>query len=75
MPRRDRNFNIDVGLAALSKHNKHGQQMTLDDMAYVCGCNRERIRQIQEQALRKIRYRLMESQDAEELRDQLRATL
>ena len=69
----DRNHDIDIGLAALSKHNKHGQQMTLDDMAYVCNCDRERIRQIQNQALRKLRSRIMENGETEELHEQLRA--
>ena len=71
--RRDRNLSIDIGLAALCKHNTRGQQMTLEDMAYVCECDKERIRQIQESGLRKARCAIMELGIGEELIEQLRA--
>ena len=70
--RRDRNLSIDIGLAALSKHNTTGQQMTLEDMAYVCECDKERIRQIQESGLKKARWFIMENNLGEELLEQLR---
>lgn len=55
---------IDVGLAVLSQVNRSGQQMTLEDIAEVCGCHRSRIEQIEKQALRKLRGRLSGHREA-----------
>ena len=49
---------IDLGLALLSVLLLPGEWLTLDDIAAWCDCSRERIRQIEESALRKVRRRL-----------------
>lgn len=49
---------IDVGLAAMGKYQASGQIMCVRDIAEVCGCHFEAIRQIELRALRKIRHRL-----------------
>ena len=49
---------IDLGLALLSIARIPGEPLTLEDIAAWCDCTRERIRQIERDALRKIRRRL-----------------
>lgn len=50
--------NIDLGLAVLSIVNREGQRMTLEEIADVCECSIERVRQIEARALAKMRSRL-----------------
>lgn len=49
---------IDLGLALLSVVRHPGECLTQQDVAAWCGCSRQRIEQIEKQALRKIRRRL-----------------
>lgn len=48
---------MDENLRAMMAFAKPGWTYTLDDIAEVVGCSKERIRQIQESALRKLRRR------------------
>jgi DNA-directed RNA polymerase sigma subunit (sigma70/sigma32) len=48
---------MDENLRAMAAFAKPGWTYTLDDIAEVVGCSKERIRQIQESALRKLRRR------------------
>lgn len=49
---------IDAGLAVISVVSPKGYCWTFEQQAYVCGCSRERIRQIYCRAIRKCRIRL-----------------
>lgn len=49
--------NIELGLAVMQATRERGP-FALQEIANYCGCSRERIRQIEERALRKIRNRL-----------------
>jgi|SRR5215813_239650 len=67
---------IDLGLAILSVRNKtpdglRRYPLTLQEIGYYCNCTRERVRQIEERGLRKIRQRLCE--ESPEYLDALRA--
>lgn len=64
--------NIDLGLAVLSVVNTGHQRMTLEDIADVCECSIERVRQIEERALKKLRARLRLSNMDEDARDMIR---
>lgn len=55
---RSKTIRIDAGLALLSLVSKRNEPLTLDDIAAWCDCSRERVRQIEESALKKIRMRL-----------------
>lgn len=46
---------IDAGLLLLSLATPRGITQTLDDIAYVCGCSRSFIGQIETDAIRKLR--------------------
>lgn len=52
------NTNIDLGLAVLSAM-RLGHAFTLEEIADICECNRERIRQIEVKAKTRSRQRLM----------------
>ena len=58
---------IDLGLALLSTVCNPGVELTLEDIAAWCNCSRERIRQIEEIALRKMRKKLKAFLTPEEL--------
>jgi len=47
---------IDVGLEALIKHKKSGQQLTRAVIAEVCGCSSTVIMQIEQRAIRKLQH-------------------
>lgn len=49
---------INLGLAVSGLHSQKGVPRTCDDIASYCGCSRQRIQQIEERALRKLRYKL-----------------
>lgn len=49
---------IDLGLAIIAALRHPGECLTQQDIAAWCGCTRQRIEQIEKQALRKIRRRL-----------------
>lgn len=46
---------IDAGLLLLSLATPRGITRTLDDIAYVCGCSRSHIEQIQINAIKRLR--------------------
>lgn len=61
---------IDLGLAISAHHSTLGVPRTADSIAAYCGCSRQRIQQIEEKALRKIRVKLYQSPELnEELRE------
>lgn len=49
---------IDAGLFLLGRITAPGQCRTQEEIAFVCGCHRGRISQIERAALRKLRNRL-----------------
>ena len=53
-----RRQDIDLGLAVLSAVSPPGHQWTLRDIAEVCGCTAEAVRQIERRALQKLRAAL-----------------
>jgi DNA-directed RNA polymerase sigma subunit (sigma70/sigma32) len=56
---------IDLGLAVSGLHARKGVPMTTREIAAFCGCSKQRITQIEERALRKLRNRLMFVKDPE----------
>ena len=46
---------IDIGLAISATHSIPGVPRSAADIAAYCGCSRQRIQQIEERALRKLR--------------------
>lgn len=78
MSRRSKH-SIDLGLAILCTSNdsfgnpRPGGCKSLSEIALYCGCSRERIRQIADRGLRKIRNGLYEAGEAEEYRELLDA--
>jgi DNA-directed RNA polymerase sigma subunit (sigma70/sigma32) len=50
---------IDLGLAISSLHSHHGVPKTCDEIAAYCGCSWQRISQIEQKALRKLRLALL----------------
>jgi len=54
--------NIDKGLKRMCGRQMPGETFTLEEIAKQCDCTRERIRQIEGQALRKVRRILAESE-------------
>src|SRR5262245_50853771 len=51
-------INIELGLAVSALTMLPGETRTLEEIAAYCNCSRERIRQIEFRALRKMRIRL-----------------
>jgi hypothetical protein len=49
---------IDLGLDILSHYVRFGQRVGAPTIAAFCGCSEARIRQYQQQALKKVRQRL-----------------
>lgn len=49
---------VMAGLLMLEVVYPNGVELTLDEIAFVCGCSHERIRQIQKNAMEKIKIRL-----------------
>jgi hypothetical protein len=57
-PRTEKDLQFDLGLAVLSYHLKPGDRLTIETIAEVCGVSPQRICQIQDKALRKLRRRM-----------------
>ena len=66
---------IDLGLSLLACLRKPGETLTSHDIAAWCGCSRGAIQRIEECALRKVRRRLVEAADDQELAEDLKAML
>lgn len=54
---------VDLGLAVSALSLRYGQTRTIYDLACFCGCKPQRISQIEQQALRKMRFRLSRDPD------------
>lgn len=54
-----KNDTIDAGLAILAIINPRGQRLTCQEIAEVCDCSRSLIWQIERQAIKKLRARLI----------------
>lgn len=46
---------LDAGLVVLSAITPRGVELSLEDIAYVCGCNRQDIWHIERRAMRKLK--------------------
>lgn len=55
MPPAEKRLRIDLGLDLAARHARLGCPMTYDELAAWCGCSNGRIRQIELEALKKIR--------------------
>ena len=60
--RRQSTSHFEAGLEHLMTHAVRGQQMTQVEIAAACGVSRERIRQIEEKALKKLRNYISEQE-------------
>lgn len=49
----------DAGLVILSALTERGETRTLEDIAFVCGCTKQNIQNIEKNALRKIKAELI----------------
>jgi hypothetical protein len=56
----ERPSHFDAGLEALHSKAYPGERLTLEEIASACGVTRERIRQVESAALRKLRMRIAE---------------
>lgn len=52
-----RRSSIDTGLDKLCKQHPSGACLTFEEIAEACGCHKSNIQQIQESAIKKLRYR------------------
>ena len=66
---------IDLGLSLLSCLLKPGEALTSHDIAAWCGCSHAAIKVIEKRALRKVRRRLVEGVDDQELGAEIRDLL
>lgn len=53
-----RKDSIDIGLAVAELLAIYGQPWSTREIAHVCDCDHERIRQIERQAIKKLRFRI-----------------
>ena len=53
-----RDGSVDAGLWALAQVSRNGVRYSLYEIAFVCGCSAEWVRQIEERAIKKMRDRL-----------------
>ncbi len=67
---RNHKLKIDIGLAVIGVLNKTGLPLTLEDLGYVCQCNRTRFQQLEKSGLRKAYAQL--SIERQELISELR---
>lgn len=58
-PELSKTESIDLGLALLAVASIRGVPLTAADIAIWCDCSPQRIRKIEEQAMRKLRRRLL----------------